>query len=80
MCSRREKERAGTVIDVAPEHVHRRKWIVAAAIAQAGTVAPDDAARFLQRAVEQDQPAADGADIRCACGMCSAERSVPGST
>src|SRR5437764_838373 len=56
----REKKSGRTIVDVAAEHVHRGKWIIAASITQARTVAPDDAARFLQGAIEKNLAAADG--------------------
>src|SRR4051812_30838125 len=38
-----EQKRAGAVIDIPPEHVHRRKRIVAPTVTKARTIAPDDA-------------------------------------
>src|SRR5437867_5369021 len=62
----REQECAGTVIHIAAEHVHRCEWVITAAVTQARSVTPNDAAGFLERAIQQDQPAPDGADVRTA--------------
>src|SRR5262249_18734603 len=45
--SSREQESSRAVIDIASKHVHRRKRIVAAAVPQTGSVAPDDASCLL---------------------------------
>src|SRR5438067_2411705 len=62
--SRRQQERARAVIDIALEHVHGRGWIIASAVAQARSVSPDDVAGLLQCPIQQDEAAANCADIR----------------
>src|SRR5437667_5666367 len=61
-----EQECARTIIHIPAEHVHRRERVVTAAIPEARSVMPYDASGFLECAVEQNQPAPDGADIRSA--------------
>src|SRR6185436_5566517 len=57
--TRREKEGARTIIDVAPEVVHRRKGIISATIAGTGSIPPDDASGFLQFSVQQNDLSAN---------------------
>ena len=64
--ARREQKGARTVIHVATEHVRRREGRVAAAVSETRAVPPHDAACFLQRAVEQNDLAPYGADVRSA--------------
>jgi len=73
----REKECAGAVIYIAPEHVHRGERIVSPPVTGARAVAPDDAAGFLQRAVKQYQASADRANIRLAAERVDCRRQRP---
>ena len=61
---RSEKEGPGAEIDVPREHEGGVLGVATAPVTQARTVPPHDAARFLQRPVEQHDPASDGADRR----------------
>src|SRR5437660_12925082 len=64
--ARCEQKCARAVVHIPSEHVHRREWIVTAAITQAGAIPPNDASALLQCPVEQNQTAPHGADVRCA--------------
>src|SRR4051812_23761794 len=62
--ARRQEERAGAVVHVAPEHVGRRKRIIAAPIRQTRAISPNDVACLLERAVDVNNSAADNTNIR----------------
>src|SRR5262245_39718991 len=68
--TRGQKERTRAVIHVPPEHVCRCERIVAAAVPEARTIPPYDAARLLKRAVQQNQPSAYRADVGAAADRC----------
>src|SRR5215475_3737248 len=61
--SGRQQKCARTVIDIAPEHVHRCERVVASSVAEARSIAPDDAVCLLKGSVEKDQASTYGADI-----------------
>src|SRR5207247_5687914 len=54
----RQKECRRAVVHIAAKHVHGSKRVVAAAIAEARSVAPHDTPGFLQAPIEHDQTAA----------------------
>src|SRR5262249_46190035 len=58
-----QKKCRRAVIHIPPEPVHRLTCIVAAAISQAWSVAPDDAAGFLKAPVQKNQSSADCANF-----------------
>ena len=59
-----EQECARAVIHIAPETVHGRKRFVAASITGARAIPPDDAARFLETAVKEDDSSAHRSNVR----------------
>src|SRR5262249_1916392 len=64
--ARRQQKCSGTIVDVPAKHVHGGEWIVAPAITETTSVAPDNASRLLKHAIEQNDPRPDRADIDAA--------------
>src|SRR3972149_2369329 len=61
--SAHHQECAGAIIDIAAKLKFRFAGVAATPITEARSIPPDDAARLLQSSVEQNNLAADGADV-----------------